>query len=165
PGPGYRFEAGGVLRHLGPELPIDAVQSEFRNHWRKSAVDERSVVDDDDQRLLQQPLAILPVGGKGLAVPEVARRRPLFELAPERLCVLLRGARGTKYLERALAVGRVLFTGEGLVLRRSDVAEVACQVHYLVIAEQQVDAPAGFERLLLETHQQVHHLARIRSPI
>src|SRR5690606_16729816 len=70
-----------------------------------------------------------------------------------------------KYLERALAVGRVLFTGEGLVLRRSDVAEVACQVHDLVIAEQQVDAPASFERLLLETHQQVHHLARIRSPI
>ncbi len=73
--------------------------------------------------------------------------------------------RGFPCLAGALALGRRFHVGIGGVFARVDVAQVAQQVHRLVIAEHDVHPAARRARLALQALQQVHDLARVGAAV
>ena len=121
---------------------------------------ERRIVDHDQVRLFHEPAAVLSIRRKGLHVAEVAGRKSGVELCTRRRRVFLDDCS-----PRGVAKSRVLLTGECRVLRRAHVTQVADDVHDFVIAEEHVHGAAGRLRLLLEAHQEIEGLSRIRAPI
>ena len=121
---------------------------------------EQRVVDDDRDRQRQQPLAVLALGRESGAVPEIPGRKLLVE-GRAGSCALRRLPR----LAQFRALGRRLQVRIRGVLAGLDVAQVAEQVHRLVVAEHDVQLPARRLRLALQPHQQVHDLARIGAAV
>jgi hypothetical protein len=144
------------------------VQREARlaHDARGAAVDVGGIVDHDDRWQRQQPLSVSAVGGKCRLAGQEAARVALVEGRAERAVVhwfgrhLSRAAAARLELGEGLLAHRIgLVGGEGRIVLWHEVAQVADEVHGLVVAEDDVQAAAGVARLDLQPHEQVHDLA------
>ena len=118
---------------------------------------ERRVVDHDEQRLREEPLAINAILPKRGPMPEVTRRCLLVESRPYGYLVGVVRLVLPKLRYQRFSFRRRFVFGESRILCISHIAKVADDIHDLVIAERHVHATAGLCRLRLETHDEIHH--------
>ncbi len=121
---------------------------------------EQRVVEHDRHGQRQQPLAVLALGRKSGAMPEVSRRKLLVEG-----CAGSCAVRRLPGLAQFRALGRRFQVAVRGVFAGVDVAQVAEDVHRLVVAQQDVQLARPRLRLALQAHQQVHDLARIGAAV
>jgi len=115
---------------------VDLFEREPIEARREAGVDEQHVVDHDGHRQSQQPAAVFAVGRERSAALVIARWQA-------------RRRAGAKLRVIALA----------------DVAQVARQVHALVVAQHHVHRAAGRRGLGCEAHHEVHDLAAVVAAI
>ena len=68
-------------------------------------------------------------------------------------------ATGEEFTVGLLALGRGFHIAKSRELCVRDVAQISHQIHRLVVAGHHMHATTLSRRLLLESHQQVHHLS------
>jgi len=99
-------------------------------------VDKQDVVDDDGHRQIQQPGAVFAV--------RCQRRTPL---------------------EKAARKSARLLRAELCVIAWAHVAQIAGEVHGLVVTMDHVHVASGGRGLRVQAHQQVHHLFAVVAAI
>jgi hypothetical protein len=137
-------------------------------------VHEHAAADLDGDRPPAQPAAVGAARPKRLAVLDAARR---IGRHPGLLSAVVGGRRlvgpgaGAGFDQAlvlapaALAGFRGLAVGEGGADLGRGVAQVAEQVHHLVIAEHLLDAPFRLRGVALEGHHHVQHAAHLGAAI
>lgn len=149
-----------VLREVGMHALVRAVEAELRDHGRQPAMHERAVVDDEQEGQREQPRTVAARRREGFTVCKVAARKLRVEILTHG-----RGLLGGDERPGLLAQRIVFLTGEGCEFLRRHVAQIPDDVHDLVIAEHDMYGAARLSRLGLEAHEQIEHLAGIRTAI
>ncbi len=90
-------------------------------------------------------------------MPEISRRRHSVEFLPNRHVVRFCWLAKSKLPVPVFAFLRRLKVLECGVLLIRHIAQVADEIHYLMVPQQLVHAPARNERLTLEAHHEIHH--------
>ena len=127
---------------------------------------ERGGIDDDHDRLRQQPGTVLAVRLECPPVREVTRGEPFVEFVSELGAEVTHRAFLLRELgqpARALFFG--FFVGKGRKLLPGDVTQIADEVHRLVIPDQHVHHAAGRLRFRFEPNEQIHGVARVGTPV
>ncbi len=155
--------AHGVVHRLPAGLEVGGADP---------GVQEQRVVDPDHRVVVGDPVAVRPAGLPGEAVLDVAQRELLLPLRAEGVVEggqALLGRIGAQVVERLLVVllapAPRAAVDEGGVLAGMHVAQVALDVHRLVVADERMHAPARASRLALEPHEVVHDRAAVRPAI
>ena len=125
---------------------------------------ESGTVDHTDDGFFEQPAPVLAVGRECPPQGKVAVGKLLFEPAAKlfglsiavTLCILD---------EPAVALLRSLVVRKRGVLGLRHVAQVADEIHRLMVADEDVNPAAGIHGLGFEPHQQVHGVARARPAV
>ena len=147
------------------QATIDAIEPELFDQRRQASMHERGAVYNDNDRLRQQPPAILAIG------PECASQR---EKTSGKLLVKFlaqdfgRRASGIPFFIRrkpSLTLLRRFVIGKRRILGFTDIAQIANHIHGFMIADQYMHRAARRMSLFLETHEQVHGGPRLRSAI
>ena len=163
------FERNDVIPYLGAHAVVQPFQAQLGDDGRHAAVNEGGIIDDNHERLLEEPLAILAVAAEGTAVCVKARRARAIELCSEQFLVQLaldlHTTRGEQNVEPALSLLGRFLVGERGILASGYIAQVADQVHDLVITERQQYLAPFLRRLCLELHHEIHDPARIGPAI
>ncbi len=118
------------------------------------------VVYDDGRWLREQPFAVLAIGPKQPALPEITRWKQLVEVG-------LRSAwLAREELLAARVASRGVFVADvGGVFPADDVSQVAEHIHGFMVADHDVYLAAGYRGFRLQANQQVHDLARVVAAV
>ena len=132
----------------------------------------QGVVDFDDGIVPANPLAISSRRTELVAVREESRRNLGLPLLSIRFVELGQARRwfgvllllDVSEIEQIGGIVRIVF-GKGSEFLASGVAQIAIDIHRLMIADERVHVAARFGGLLFQVHQQVHGAARFGTAV